>query len=93
MVQSDRVTINIDSHRLRARSFTMPTLDIVGNDVEVCILDHVVGTDAHEIITLAVKGHIVRVTYGGACSLTSFVGTLPLASGAGTEMNIFFHNI
>ena len=87
MVEGDRVSTNVDCHRLGAGCVAVPTFYVIGNNVKVRIVYHIVGAHSHIIETLAVESHIMWVPYGGTCGLTTFVGTLPLTTVACAEMD------
>jgi len=54
-------------------------LDVVRNDLETVIFDHVVGAYSHEVIPLAVKRHVMGVAHRRTRGVTPFRRALPRA--------------
>ena len=55
-------------------------LNVVHDDVEVVVVQQVVGAGSHEVVAMAVEGQVVRVTSGRAPGFTLLVGARKLAA-------------
>lgn len=77
VVHCDEMVIVVEADGFCTRGVAMPAGDVVGNDVELRILDHVVATDAHEVVSHAIKGQVVGISSGSTCTGTTLSGTLP----------------
>ena len=83
VVQLDGDPVDVNRHRLRARRHTMATLDVVYDDVKIGVLYQVVGAGAHEIESLSIKCHVVRVSNCRTGFLTLLRCAVPVPCFAG----------
>lgn len=77
VVHRDEMVIVVEADGLCTRGVAVPTGDVVGNDVKLRVLDHVVATDAHEVVSNAVEGQVVGISSSSTCSSATLGGALP----------------
>lgn len=82
VVHLDRLAIDVDGQRFGASGVVVSTFDIVDDDLEVLVVDQVVGTLTHEVEARAVKRLVVRVAGGRTGGLAFLCGARPFASSA-----------
>ena len=84
MVHFDLMTVDMNRYTLCTRCLAVPALDVIVDDVEGWVIDHIVGALAHEVEAFAVKSHVMRVTNGRTCGFTALLCTLPPSIHTGT---------
>lgn len=77
VVHCDEMIIVVEADGLCTRGVAVPAGDVVGNDVELWVLDHVVATDAHEVVSHAVEGQVMGISSGSTCTGATLSGALP----------------
>ena len=81
VVQLDVHAVDVDADGLGAGGeFAVAALEVVHDDVEVVVVQQVVGAGAHEVVAVAVEGEVVRVACGGAPGLALLGGAGKLAA-------------
>ena len=87
VVHGDEMVVVIEADGLGTGGMAMAAGDVIGDDVKLWILDHVVAADPHEVVAHPIKGQIVGVTCCGAGARTTLGGTLPFCRFTRTEIS------
>lgn len=92
VVHRDEVVIIVEADGFCTRGMAVSTGDVVGNDVKLWVLDHVVATDAHEVVSHAVEGQVVGISSSSTCSSATLSGALPFGRFTCTGISSCLYN-
>lgn len=92
VVHRDEVVIVVEADGFCTRGVAMTTGYVVGNDVKLRVLDHVVATDAHEVVSHAIKGQVVGISSSSTCSSATLGGALPFGRFTCTGISSCLYN-
>lgn len=92
VVHRDEVVIVVEADGFCTRGVAVTTCDVIGNDVKLGVLDHVVATDAHEVVSHAVEGQVVGISSSSTCSSATLGGALPFGRFTCTGISSCLYN-
>lgn len=92
VVHRDEVVIVVEADGFCTRGVAVSTGDVVGNDVKLRVLDHVVATDAHEVVSHTVEGQVVGISSSSTCSSATLSGALPFGRFTCTGISSCLYN-
>lgn len=92
VVHRDEVVIVVEADGFCTRGVAVTTGDVVGNDVKLGVLDHVVATDAHEVVSHPIKGQVVGISSSSTCSGATLGGALPFGRFTCTGISSCLYN-
>lgn len=92
VVHRDEVVIVVEADGFCTRGVAVSTGDVVGNDVKLGVLDHVVATDAHEVVSHTVEGQVVGISSSSTCSSATLSGALPFCRFTCTGISSCLYN-
>lgn len=92
VVHRDEVVIVVEADGFCTRGVAVSTGDVVGNDVKLGVLDHVVATDAHEVVSHTVEGQVVGISSSSTCSSATLSGALPFGRFTCTGISSCLYN-
>lgn len=88
VVHFDVLAVDVDGQRFCAGRLSVSAVNVVDDDIEVFVVDEVVGASAHEVKAAAIEGQIVRITCRGTSDLALLVGARPFSTFTGAETKI-----
>lgn len=92
VVHRDEMVIVVEADGFCTRGVAVATGDVIGNDVKLRVLDHVVATDAHEVVSHAVEGQVVGISSSSTCSSATLGGALPFGRFTCTGISSCLYN-